>query len=323
MEKYYMGVDIGGTTTKFGLFTDTGQLAKKWSIPTDISKNGRYIISDIHKEIQGILKEQPVIDGIGLGIPGPVCHDGYVESCVNLGWYDINPEKTLAALLKDIPVVSGNDANVAALGECFKGAGTGHENIFMVTLGTGVGGGAVVNGRIVNGFQGLSGEIGHIPVNHTETELCNCGNCGCLDQIASASGIVRYAKTYLQQTEKASMLRNVYPLTAANITQAAASGDKPALEILGYCMGYLGKSLSMVSHIIDPEIFIIGGGVSNAGALLLPFIQKGYDACMFLKRSKADIRIAKLGSDGGIYGAARLAMQEISTNTYKGDKQML
>lgn len=311
MNYTYMGIDIGGTTIKFGVFTKEGELLKKWAVSTNISGNGQNIIPDIYKEIQTYLntKDQSPIYGIGLGIPGPVNKDGYVENCVNLGWRHTNPAQELAALLKNIPTAADNDANVAALGECFYGAGKGMENIFMVTLGTGVGGGTVINGRIVNGFQGLSGEIGHIPVNPRESQKCNCGNIGCLDQIASANGIVRYVKNLLESSQKASLLRNLPSLTASEITAAAASGDSLANEGLEYCMACLGKSLSIVSHIIDPEMFIIGGGVSKAGPFLLPMIQKGYDACMFLKRSKAQIRLAKLSGDGGIYGAAKLAMQ--------------
>ena len=282
MEQRYMGIDIGGTTTKFGVFTKEGRLLDKWSVPTDISENGKHIIPKIYREIKVFTESKGRISGAGLGIPGPVTQEGFVENCVNLGWRDVNPERELAGLLGDVLVAGGNDANVAALGEAWKGAGAGCENIFMVTLGTGVGGGAVVNGEIVNGMQGLSGEIGHIPVNEKETEKCNCGNCGCLDQIASATGIVRYTRRLLRESSRKSCLE-----------------DRDGL-----------KSLAIVSHIIDPEMFIIGGGVSAAGEMLIPMIQEGYDRHIYLKKSHAAIRLAKLGGDAGIYGAARLAMQK-------------
>lgn len=308
MERKYMGVDIGGTTIKFGVFSDRGELLKKWAIPTNIAENGKHIIPDIQKEVVDFSNAQGKIEAVGLGIPGPVNEEGYVKSCVNLGWYHVNPEKELESLLEDIPVAGANDANAAALGECWKGAGLGCKNIFMVTLGTGVGGGAVVDQEIVNGFQGLSGEIGHIPINPKETEKCNCGNCGCLDQIASATGIVRYVRKLLKQGVS-SRLKDCDSLTARDITEAAALKDEAALEGLEYCMECLGKSLSIVSHVIDPEMFIIGGGVCAAGEMLLPMIRKGYDSSVFLMKSHTDIRLAKLGSDAGIYGAARLSMQ--------------
>ncbi len=310
MNQYYMGVDIGGTTIKFGVFTSRGELVEKWAVSTNVQDNGKHIIPDIYQEVLSFSNKQGRVRAIGMGIPGPVSQDGYVEKCVNLGWCNSNPAKELAALLQDIPVAAGNDANVAALGECYYGAGKGHENIFMVTLGTGVGGGAVINGRIVNGFQGLSGEIGHIPVNSRETEQCNCGNRGCLDQIASASGIVRYTKKLLQDPSKKSLLRECKSLTSAAVSAAAVCGDPLASEALEWCMEYLGKSLSIVSHIIDPELFIIGGGVSKAGPMLIPMIRRGYDKNIFLKKSAADICLASLGGDGGIYGAAKLGMQE-------------
>lgn len=310
MEQRYMGIDIGGTTTKFGVFTKEGRLLDKWSVPTDISENGKHIIPKIYREIKVFTESKGRISGAGLGIPGPVTQEGFVENCVNLGWRDVNPERELAGLLGDVLVAGGNDANVAALGEAWKGAGAGCENIFMVTLGTGVGGGAVVNGEIVNGMQGLSGEIGHIPVNEKETEKCNCGNCGCLDQIASATGIVRYTRRLLRESSRESCLEDRDGLTAAEITAAAASGDAIGTEGLAYSMTCLGKSLAIVSHIIDPEMFIIGGGVSAAGEMLIPMIQEGYDRHIYLKKSHAAIRLAKLGGDAGIYGAARLAMQK-------------
>lgn len=310
MEERYAGIDIGGTTTKFGVFTKEGQLLDKWSISTDISGNGKNIIPNIYREIKSFIEKKGRICGAGLGIPGPVTQEGFVENCVNLGWRGVNPEQELAELLGDVLVAGGNDANVASLGEAWKGAGAGCKNIFMVTLGTGVGGGAVVNGEIVNGMQGLSGEIGHIPVNEKETEKCNCGNRGCLDQIASATGIVRYTRRLLRENKIESCLTDHEGLTAAEVTAAAANGDAVGAEGLAYSMACLGKSLSIVSHIIDPEMFIIGGGVCAAGEMLLPMIREGYDRNIYLKKSHAAICLAKLGSDAGIYGAARLAIQK-------------
>ena len=182
--KKCIGIDLGGTTVKLGLFCEDGTLVEKWEIPTRTEENGKYILPDIADSIKEKLETAGIsgeeVLGAGIGVPGPMLPDGYVETCVNLGWRDINPEKELSELL-GFPVYGGNDANVAALGEFWQGGGSGYENVVAVTLGTGVGSGIILNGKILTGSNGMGGELGHLPVNRDEAELCNCGGRGCVE----------------------------------------------------------------------------------------------------------------------------------------------
>ena len=197
MKKYGFGVDVGGTTIKMGFFETDGKLLDKWEIKTDTTNGGENILSDIAKSIDNKLAQEGIsksdVQGIGVGVPGPVNSKGVVLKCVNLGWGVFNVEEALSNLT-GLMVKAGNDANVAALGEMWQGAGKGSEDMIMVTLGTGVGGGIIVDGKVIAGANGAGGEIGHITVNEDEIEACNCGQYGCLEQYASATGIVRMAK---------------------------------------------------------------------------------------------------------------------------------
>ena len=306
----YYGIDIGGTTVKLGMFAGEGELLDKWEIPTRKENNGSLLFRDIAEEgtaraaAGGIGREE--IQGIGCGIPGPVEENGFVESCVNLGIRHITPALLLRKYVGGIPVVFANDANVAALGEMWKGGGRGYKSIVFVTLGTGVGSGVIINRQMVYGAKGLAGEIGHIMINPNETERCNCGGMGCLDQMASARGIVRCAKKFLEEDFRPSLLRDMGELTARKILDAAKRGDETASRTVSHCMFYLGKCLAEVSYIVDPQAFVIGGGVSGAGEYLLEHIRRHYNQFAILKQEKADICLAKLGNDAGIYGAARL-----------------
>lgn len=310
--KRYLGIDIGGTTTKFGLFCENGQLEEKWEQKTRIGDNGVHIIPDIAaaaaEKMEELKKRNREIVAAGMGIPGPMNDAGYVERCVNLNWNNCAPAAGLERLLS-IPVFAGNDANVAALGEQWQGAGKDFRNVFLITLGTGVGGGMIADGRIVNGRGGMAGEIGHVSVNPDEVLRCNCGNRGCLDQMASATGIVRNALRLLEQSEEDSVLRTVAHPSARDVADAASAGDALALAALDYCFGFLGKALSIVSHVSGPDLFIIGGGVSGMGELLIRLVERHYRQNMYLSADYAEIRLATLGNDAGIYGAARMAMQ--------------
>ena len=195
MAQYYVGVDVGGTTVKMGMFSDTGELLEKWEIPTRLQDQGSHILSDIIDSIEEKRNAFPGnIKGIGVGIPGPVTNDGTVLKCANLGWDVFSVSNKLADLTGVGNVKVGNDANVAALGEMWKGGGRGYDSIVMVTRGTGVGGGIILQGKILTGSKGAGGEIGHTKVNLEETEMCGCGNRGCLEQYASATGIVHMAE---------------------------------------------------------------------------------------------------------------------------------
>ena len=199
MENICIGIDIGGTTVKMGIFNTSGKLVKKWAIGTSKENNSASVISDIASSVQEVLHEQSYTLndclGIGLGVPGPVLPSGYVEVCVNLGWKDRYPARELSQMLSGIPVGLGNDANIAALGEMWQGGAKGFGDVVLITLGTGVGGGVIIDGKIAEGRHGIAGEIGHMHVINDENEYCNCGCRGCLEQIASATGIVREARS--------------------------------------------------------------------------------------------------------------------------------
>ena len=306
-----IGVDIGGTSVKIGLFETTGELLDKWEVKTRKEDGGVNILPDVAASIRKKLDEKGLdlkkdVAGAGMGVPGPVMPDGYVEVCVNLGWRDLNPQEELSRLLDGIPVKSGNDANVAALGEMWQGGGKGYKNLVMVTLGTGVGGGIILNEKIWTGEQGVGGEIGHIHVMEGETEACNCGGHGCLEQVASATGIARTARRLLAADNRPSTLRSLKNISAKNVLDAAKAGDALALESLNKSCYYLGWALATISMVLDPQAFLIGGGVSKAGTFLTDIIKKYHDELSPMATKKADIVLAKLGNDAGIYGAAKL-----------------
>lgn len=309
MKKYSLGIDIGGTTVKLGLFTVEGELLKKWEIETRKVENGRYILGDITKSINDVLEKENIKKGLvlgaGVGVPGPVTNDGWVQGCVNLGWPVFNVAKSLEDIL-ELPVKVANDANIAALGEMFKGGGKGYKNMIMVTLGTGVGGGIIIDGNIIAGSTGAGGEIGHIRVNNKEKDSCNCGGKGCLEQYASATGIVKIAKEILNDRDDESKLRQVEIITAKDIFDLAKEDDKVALEIVDKFSYILGSALANIACISNPEIFVIGGGVSKAGDILLDKVKKYYKETGFYTVTDAEFKLAILGNDAGIYGGAKL-----------------
>lgn len=307
MAKYVFGVDIGGTTVKIGIFTDAGKLLDKWEIPTRTDEGGKYILSDIAESVEdrrvemGIEKKDVL--GVGMGVPGPVRADGTVLRCVNLEWGIFNVEEELSKLTGYV-VKAGNDANMAALGEMWQGGGKGHRNIVMVTLGTGVGGGIIINGKMISGVNGAGGEIGHICVNDSETEKCGCGNTGCLEQYTSATGIVRSANILLNTTDKPSKLRTVQYISAKEIFDAAKDGDELAASLVENHGKVLGKALAQIACVVDPEIFVIGGGVSRAGDILVDTTKKYFLEYAFHACRTTQFALATLGNDAGIYGGA-------------------
>ena len=310
MGKKCIGIDVGGTSVKIGLFETTGDLLLKWEVPTRKEEGGKYIIGDVAASILKTLEEKQIpmeeVVGAGLGVPGPVMPDGSVEVCVNLGWRNVNPGKELSGLLGGMPVKSGNDANVAALGEMWQGGGKGVDDIVMVTLGTGVGGGVIIGQKIVAGKHGLAGEIGHIHIRDEETEHCNCGGVGCVEQISSATGIAREARRKMAASDAPSAMRKFGDrITAKNVLDAAKAGDALALETMEVVGHYLGLALAQISMVVDPEVFVIGGGVSRAGQFLIDTIYKHYDQYTPISKNKSGIVLATLGNDAGIYGAAR------------------
>lgn len=311
MSKYCFGVDVGGTTVKLGLFNTDGDLLEKWEIPTVTADGGKAILPDIARSIKKMMDEREMerdeVVGVGIGAPGPIDSEGTVYGAVNLGWGTFSIKKELQTLL-NVPVEAGNDANVAALGEVWQGGARGYENVVMVTLGTGVGGGIIVEGRILAGATGAGGEIGHMHVNDEETIACNCGNCGCLEQYVSATGVVRLAKEKLAKSDRPSELRDI-EVTAKDVWDAAKKGDPLAMEVAEDFGWYLGKALASVACVVNPEVFVIGGGVSRAGDILIDYIQKNYRKTAFTGCRGALFTLARLGNDAGIYGAAKMVLE--------------
>jgi len=309
--RYCFGVDVGGTTVKLGFFDEEGNLLEKWEIPTRTEDHGKNILPDVAASILDKMKEREVsreeIAGVGIGAPGPIDAKGTVYVAVNLGWGTFSLKNELQSLL-NLPVEAGNDANVAALGEMWKGGGQGYSNVVAVTLGTGVGGGIIVDGKILSGATGAGGEIGHIHVMDDETEACNCGNCGCLEQYTSATGIVRLAKRRLAEDDKPSVLRESGNISAKTVFDAVKDGDELAIEVAERFGKILGKTLAGIAAVVNPEIFVIGGGVSKAGPVLLDYIQKNYTLYAFSGSRGALFALATLGNDAGIYGAAKLVL---------------
>lgn len=311
MNKFCFGADMGGTTIKMGLFTDNGELIDKWEIVTDKSEGGKNILSDITKTINEKIAEKSIskddIIGIGLDVPGPVTDDGFVNGCVNVGWSAFNVKEELEKLT-GLTVKVANDANAAALGEMWQGGGKGHNSIVMVTLGTGVGGGIIIDGEIVAGHMGAGGEIGHITVNKDEVDYCNCKRKGCLEQYASATGIVKSAKRFIEKTETQSSLRDIENLTAKDVLDYAKKDDKLAVEIMDYVCDCLGFALSNIACVVDPEAFVIGGGVSKAGNFLIEKISYFYNMYAFDSCKNKKFLIATLENDAGMYGCAKMIL---------------
>lgn len=311
MKKYAFGVDIGGTTIKMGFFETTGELLEKWEIPTRTEDNGVNILPDIASEIDKKLGEKSIdksdVEGVGVGVPGPVDDDGTVFRCVNLGWGVFNVQIELNRLT-ELKVKVGNDANVAALGEMWQGGGKGYKNIVMVTLGTGVGGGVIINEKIVAGSNGAGGEIGHINMKENEKEACGCGNHGCLEQYASATGIVRTTKKFLEEHPDAETELNAKTVTAKDIFDCAKNGDEVAEKMVDRTAKILGRGLSQIACVVNPQVFVIGGGMSKAGSLLIEKVQNYYQQYAFHAARNTYFKLADLGNDAGIYGGVRMIL---------------
>lgn len=313
--KYCFGVDVGGTTVKMGLLQADGTMVEKWEIPTHTENYGEKILSDIagsleeKREAHGIKTEK--IIGVGIGVPAPVKPDGIVQNTANLGWGYREVKRELEEMT-GFTVKVGNDANMAALGEMWMGAGKGQRDLIMVTLGTGVGGGVIVDGRPIAGSHGAGGEIGHICVNYTEEDTCGCGNRGCLEQYASATGIARLARMRLVKNEDASALRKcpIDEISAKTVFDALKHGDKLAEEVVEEFGRYLGYAMANIAVVTDPAVIVIGGGVSKAGEILLSYIEKNYREKAFFTGKQTKFILAELGNDAGIYGCVKMALED-------------
>ena len=310
--KYGFGVDLGGTTVKIAYFNEEGTLLEKWEIPTVTADGGKQILPDIAAAIKNYIEKNKISDdmilGVGIGVPGPVRGDGTVNRCINLGWGVFNIEEELSRLV-GFPVKAGNDATVAALGECWKGSGS--DNMVLITLGTGVGGGVVLGGKVIRGAHGAGGEIGHMVLNRDEALPCSCGKRGCVEQYCSATGIVRLAKKHLSETDGASSLRGMENFSCKDVFAAAAAKDAIAEEVLEEVYGYMGEFIANICDVVDPEVVVLGGGVSKAGTPLLDGVKRYFEKAVFHAASDVRFALASLGNDAGAYGAFRLILTEM------------
>ena len=312
--KVGFGIDLGGTTVKMACFDDTGSLLDKWEIPTVTRDGGGQILPDIaasiadYRQTKQLPREQ--IMGIGIGVPGPVTPDGTVNRCINLGWGTFNVSKALSELT-GLPVKAGNDASLAALGECWKGTGDGCSNMVFVTLGTGVGGGIVADGKVILGTHGAGGEIGHMVLNRDEPEQCSCGKRGCAEQYCSATGILRLTKQALASSDRPSSLRQVEKITCKDVFDAAKAEDPLARQVLEQVYAYMGEFLANICNVTDPELVVLGGGVSKAGQFLLDGVRPYFEKYVFYGAADVGLTLASLGNDAGVYGAFRLVQIEL------------
>lgn len=319
-EKWLVGSDIGGTTIKMAFINQNGEIIYKWEIPTNINEKGKNIPKEMAKSIDQTLselgQEKQKLIGIGVGAPGPVnLGNGSIDVAVNLGWNNF-PLKDLLEMGTSLPVIVDNDANAAAIGEMWKGAGQGSKDLLCITLGTGVGGGIISNGQIVHGINGAGGEIGHITSLVEDGAPCNCGKTGCIETIASATGIVRLAIEELSFTETPSRLRDFYNehqiLSSELVFEVANEGDELANRVIGKVTLYLGLALAHLANGLNPEKIIIGGGVSKAGDALLVPLKEQFARFAFPRVLQGvELANATLGNDAGIMGGAWLVKKRL------------
>ncbi|WP_066190847.1 ROK family glucokinase [Gracilibacillus timonensis] len=321
MKNIIIAIDIGGTTVKIGVISHFGQIIKKWEVNSDKSNNSIHIIDNVWdsilKQLSKMNMEQDNVIGIGIGAPGFVDNKaGLVYEAVNLGWemFDLKEkfrEKT------DLPIFVENDANLAALGENWLGAGESAENLIAVTLGTGVGSGVIANGKILNGCNGTAGEIGHVIVDQ-QGYLCNCGRVGCLDTIASASGIVRVAEEYIQRnpnSQLARMKQQKHDLEAKDVFDIAKKGEEVSYKIIKRALDILGQALAYSASVINPSRILIGGGLSKAGDFLLDMLKENFTKYALPRiGNQCEVLLAKLGNDAGIIGAAYIVLNKTDTH---------
>ena len=307
--KYGFGVDLGGTTVKIAYFDETGNMLDKWEIPTVTDDGGSQILPDIaasiaqYRTVKGIAEADLL--GIGIGVPGPVDSKGNINRCVNLGWGVFNITKTLSDLT-DLPVAAGNDANVAALGEFWKGGGKGCKNMVFVTLGTGVGGGIIINGQLYTGCNGIAGEIGHMVIRK-DGEPCNCGRRGCLEAYCSAASLVRFAERALEDGRKSVLAVHKGQLNAKQICDAVDAGDALAQELFDEYCGNLANGLASFVNLFQPERIVLGGGLAGYGEKLLePLRRLTFPQTFRGEDRNTEIVCASLGNDAGLVGAAML-----------------
>jgi glucokinase len=317
MNKKLIGIDLGGTTAKFAIMTADGEVQQKWTIETNILDDGSHIVPDIidsinhHIKLYNMDKDQFI--GIGMGTPGSVdIEKGTVIGAYNLNW------ATLQTVKEDIEAGTGlnfaldNDANVAALGERWRGAGDNESDVVVVTLGTGVGGGIIANGQLLHGVAGSAGEIGHVTVDPNGYQ-CTCGKRGCLETVSSATGVVRVARTLAEEFAGKSRLKSMIDdgqVSSKDVFELAAEGDVLALRVVDKVTYYLGLACGNIGNTLNPSSIVIGGGVSASGEFLRGRVEKYFEEFTFPQvRNTTKIKLAELGNEAGVIGAASLALK--------------
>jgi glucokinase len=312
--RYGFGVDILGTHIKFGFFEETGKLLEKWQIALPGYRDSSQIIPSIAEEVERYLSRKGIFEddviGIGVGIPGPVSSTGVVNKCVNFLWGVFNIDRALSGLT-GLPVKSSNTANLSALGEAWNGQGS--RNMVFMAMNTGLGGGIVCEGTLINGVSGGAGEIGHIIVNKKETEACSCGKYGCVEQYCSPKGIVRVARRMLADTRTPSTLRNRRMFDYEDVLRAAAAGDRLARDVMEQVYDYTGQALAAVCCVTNPDTIVLGGAFCDIGQSAMDGIARSFRRYVFHANENVRFRFAALDQDAAIYGAFRLAY-----NTFAG-----
>lgn len=315
-KKWIVGVDLGGTTTKLAFVKEDGELIHQWEIDTDNSESGKNILKNIsdsiNHQLETLKKKKDILLGIGIGAPGAVdIKKGIIYEAVNLGWENNMPVVQILEEMTGLPVEIDNDANCAALGEMWKGAGQGAKDLVCITLGTGVGGGIIINGQIVHGVKGAAGEIGHITIIPENGAPCNCGRSGCLETVASATGVARLANKAVHTYTKHSLLKEIYVknghVSSKDVFDCAKVNDELAKEIVNEVAFYLGLTLANIGNALNPDKIVIGGGVSKAGDLLLVPLESYFKKFTFTPVAQStSIHLATLGNNAGVFGAAWL-----------------
>ncbi len=319
MSKKIIGIDLGGTSVKLAILTTAGDIQEKWSIKTNILDEGSHIVPDIIESIKhrfethGLTKDDFL--GIGMGSPGVIDPEaGTVIGAYNLNWKTLQLVKQQFEAELGLPFFIDNDANVAALGEQWVGAGENNPDVVFMTLGTGVGGGVIAAGNLVRGVKGAGGELGHITVDFEAPFACTCGKKGCLETVASATGIVnltrRYAEEYAGDAKLKQMIDDGQEVTAKDVFDLAKEGDDLALIVYRHFSDYLGVACANIAAVLNPAYIVLGGGVSAAGEFLLEGVRKVFAENSFPQiKESTQLVLATLGNDAGVLGAASLVLK--------------
>ena len=313
---YVIGIDMGGTNTAFGLVDARGTVLASSSIKTAKHADINDYIAELHEAIMRLVEENNAVDkinGIGIGAPNACYYTGVIADGVNLPWPTPIPLADLITKKFGIPCVITNDANAAAIGEMTYGVARGMKDFIMITLGTGVGSGIVINGQVVYGHDGFAGELGHVIMKRTNGRMCGCGRSGCLEAYCSATGVARTAREFLEIRTEDSLLRNIPidEITSKDVYDCAVQDDKLAKEIFEYTGTILGEALADFCTFSSPEAFVLFGGLTKSGELIMKPVREAYEKnVMTCFKGKAKIVLSEMKeSDAAVLGASALGWE--------------